>query len=605
VPIARDISGSETAGTGGSGGGGSGTSGSAGVDAGSSSRYAVTDGVQARSDKLDLLFVVDNSISMADKQTLLTASLPHLLERLTNPLCIDAEGQAAATQPVNGTMPCPQGASRARAPVLDMHVGVITSSLGAFGGEECAGDPSKNDRAHLVPTLRGDGPATFQDKGFMKWGPDAGAVSELGELTAAVQQMVTLAGESGCGYEATLEAAYRFLVDPQPYETIVRSAGEGVPSGTDAELLAQRAAFLRPDSAVQVVILSDENDCSASVEMGWLVSLRSTYLPRATSQCDSDPNDACCRSCGQTAEPGCPSSNEDPNCVQVHDSTSDSPNLRCFDQKRRFGVDLLYPTPRYAVGFTDRVICPGSNRDDADCQCRLAEFTGDEPCEAGPSQPNPLFASGRHPSLVSVAALVGVPWQYLASDLEDPTSYDTLSVARLNELGRWPVIAGSPTLGIAPSDPFMQESIAPRSGTSSITGDSILPPATASTNDVNGHEYNVLARNDLQYACITELPMPRECSNVEAGRGCDCDPDEQPELALNPVCRTESGAYGTLQTRAKAYPGLRHLELMAYLDARGIPASICSPNTSDPNQPNYGHHPAIRAMLRRLDVMLK
>ena len=38
-------------------------------------------------------------------------------------------------------------------------------------------------------------------------------------------------------------------------------------------------------------------------------------------------------------------------------SKSTSTNLRCFDQKRRFGIDFLYPVDRYVAGTTSMVPC--------------------------------------------------------------------------------------------------------------------------------------------------------------------------------------------------------------------------------------------------------
>src|SRR5579871_2972050 len=48
------------------------------------------DQIQQKSvDKIDLLFMVDNSISMADKQQVLQAAVPDLVQRLVNPNCVD------------------------------------------------------------------------------------------------------------------------------------------------------------------------------------------------------------------------------------------------------------------------------------------------------------------------------------------------------------------------------------------------------------------------------------------------------------------------------------------------------------------------------------
>ena len=61
-----------------------------------------------------------------------------------------------------------------------------------------------------------------------------------------------------------------------------------VKQGIDADLLEQRANFLRPDSSVVVVVLTDENDCSiVDGGYGWLAGHQGPggeyVLPRATA----------------------------------------------------------------------------------------------------------------------------------------------------------------------------------------------------------------------------------------------------------------------------------------------------------------------------------
>src|SRR5687767_8788843 len=43
-------------------------------------------------DKVDLLFSIDNSASMGDKQAILAAAVPNLVQGLLNPRCVDADG---------------------------------------------------------------------------------------------------------------------------------------------------------------------------------------------------------------------------------------------------------------------------------------------------------------------------------------------------------------------------------------------------------------------------------------------------------------------------------------------------------------------------------
>lgn len=93
---------------------------------------------QSAVDKIDLLLNIDNSRSMADKQQILALAIPDLVNRLVNPRCIDtATSLPTQQQPANSTDPCPAGAKREFNPVFDIHVGVITSSIGGHGADSC------------------------------------------------------------------------------------------------------------------------------------------------------------------------------------------------------------------------------------------------------------------------------------------------------------------------------------------------------------------------------------------------------------------------------------------------------------------------------------
>ncbi|HEX3343977.1 MAG TPA: hypothetical protein VHS09_05360, partial [Polyangiaceae bacterium] len=88
-------------------------------------------------DKVDLLFMIDNSASMGDKQALLASAVPDMINRLVAPNCVDANGNpiAGATAAPDGT--CSSGKAEFP-PVHDMHIGVVSSSLGGRGGDQCS-----------------------------------------------------------------------------------------------------------------------------------------------------------------------------------------------------------------------------------------------------------------------------------------------------------------------------------------------------------------------------------------------------------------------------------------------------------------------------------
>ncbi|MCS6901154.1 MAG: hypothetical protein RMJ98_15605 [Myxococcales bacterium] len=181
------------------------------------------------SKKMDLLFVVDNSSSMKDKQIQLANVAPELLTRLVNPRCVDQSGVQVA-QPSTPQEPCPAGSTREFDPVADLHIGVISSSLGSHGGDYCTDvdreDPDQDFRKNFTQNDRGrllnrglrkdeskvDFPTepTYNGLGFLVWDP-AGAGSPPGEKDIAqvaqgVRNLVLGADQIGCGYEAPLEA---------------------------------------------------------------------------------------------------------------------------------------------------------------------------------------------------------------------------------------------------------------------------------------------------------------------------------------------------------------------------------------------------------------
>lgn len=562
-------------------------------------------------DKVDLLFVIDNSPSMADKQELLKDAVPTLLERLINPPCISRDDRGVVVEVDGPGDTCPQGFVKEFEPLIDLHVGVITSSLGGHGGDICSPfaptsyNESRNDRAHLLATVRPDLPA--YDNGFLAWDP-AGTKHPPGDddvdtFMSSFQDHVVAAGEDGCGYEATQEAWYRFLVEPDPYQEVVVEDNQfAVAQGTDEVLLAQRAAFVRPDSLLMLVILSDEDDCSVvDGGIGWIVSQATApfggfTFPVGTTACATNPNDVCCRSCGlaENHPPrGCPPLDEDPACLAPRAAATDSINLRCFRQKERFGLDLLYPVSRYSDALTKPTVT-----DTRYCTDGGLLPSGEE--QACPIVGNPLFQGTRDPSLVIYTAIVGVPWQDIATaDSLQGDSLEYLNAAELSELDRWALIVGDPERGIPPLDPLMIASTEPRTGVHPLTGEPLGPAESVDpkANSINGHEYANSDNSDLQYACTFPLATPRDCDQDIA---CDCS---SADLARNrPLCNPpEGGPAETTQHYAKAYPGARHLQVARRLGEMASVASIC-PKVVDPptSAVAYGYNPAAEHMYARL-----
>ena len=564
---------------------------------------------QTAVDKIDLLFMIDNSISMADKQAILGDAVGSLANRLVTPVCVDAMGKPIAGLSANAEGNCTQG-SPEFTPIKDIHIGVVSSSLGAHGGQTCS-DPVGDDKGQLVPVVRPSPMVTtWNNSGFLFWDPRAKGTppgtAVVSQLQDNFRNMVISVGQTGCGFESSLEGWYRFLIDPQPIVATPAVTGMGTDTTTKPQynadpnanpILRQRAAFLRPDSLVAVIMLSDENDCSIVDEgQGWLVGQQtlngsSFRMPKSTSQCDANPNDACCVSCAATANTPCGKPSDDARCkadgTPYYAPADDALNLRCFKQKQRFGFDLLYPLNRYVDGLYEATI---RNRD-------------------GEMVANPLYvaAEGKVPrdkSLVFLAGIVGVPWQDIAANVTDAQ----LNYKVYKDID-WNLILGSPgddkTAPTPPTDRLMFETIQDRSQIwpnydhPVIHGQGVLAPSTATgrPNAINGHEVDIKGKDDLQYACIFQLPQERpDCT----GAGCDCDQAGQDYK--RPLCN------GSTQTHAKAYPGVRELQVLKDFGAKGtqnsIVASIC-PKTLTKSDPSYGYNPAVSAIIDRLKEALK
>jgi hypothetical protein len=555
---------SDTTGTGGSGsGGGGGGGGDAEVQA------------------VDILFVIDNSRSMGDKQEVLAASIDTLVSALVNP---------------------PDGG--AFEPVTDVHIGVISTSLGGHGADACNAEvePMENDRGRLLDRGNTGFVATHDDLGFLAWDPLQAAtpagVDDEATLDDRLAQLITGSGQYGCGYEATHESWYRFLVDPNPLDEISVVNNGAVLKGTDDVVLWQRASFLRPNSVLAIVVLSDENDCSMrdGGQNYFAAQLSSDgepyHLPKPRAACAVDPDDACCRSCGQAPAAGCDDSQDD--CAGALTTLDDHVNLRCFDQKRRFGIDFLYPIQRYVDALTDKEI---ADRD-------------------GNIRPNPLFTDldplddhdlARGPEHIVLATIVGVPWQDIAreSDGEPDLKVGYQNAEELETNNTWMLILGDPSkyhtdTSALPQDPLMIESVDPRTGTHPITGESVAPPGSGpNANAINGHEVNRPGKDDLQYACIYDLPIPRDCANPTTA-SCSCGDTTN----AGPLCQDDDGNFTTTQYRAPAHPGIRHLSLVRALAERGVLGSVCPAQLDDAEAADYAYVASMRAIVRAMSPSL-
>ncbi len=358
-------------------------------------------------DKIDILFVIDDSGSMGDKQSVLAQAVPDLITTLANPPCTATDGSYVSS-PADPLSDCPKGSHRDFKAIHDIHLAVISTDLGARGGTgSCDKDGLGAGAKPLVATPDDGTLPSVDGKGFLAWDPAGaapgdGRYDDIQALAKDLEKIVRGVGQAGCGLEAPLESWYRFLVDPKPFTTVSidKDNYRASVAGDDTELKAQREAFLRPDSLVAIVMLTDENDCSfQSTGFGHITNTPhgpGEFL-RARSECAVDVNDPCCAPCSQTMA----NCQADPQCQSPESPFHQKSNLGCFDQKRRFGMDLLYPVSRYVDALTKEEV----------------------PSSDGTTGVNRLLVSkdGLHRGLdrIFLTGIVGVPWQLIARDPSD------------------------------------------------------------------------------------------------------------------------------------------------------------------------------------------
>jgi hypothetical protein len=593
---------------------------------------------------------------MGDKQAILAEAVPDLINGLLRPRCVSdvdgspdpSGGKAEPTGTKENRYGCREGMSPEFKPVTDMHIGIVSSSLGNFGGDVCAiNNPRTNDRGHLLNKNKAGGTVDkATPSSFLAWYPQskenedkkrhpepAKPVQLIDDLTTSFTDLVVGVEQTGCGLEAQLESVYRFLIQPDPWDDVkldnkrLADLGEGV----DYDVLKQRADFLRPDSLVAVIMLTDEDDSSADPlsvgGQGWAFMakkffnsnvyrgnpVQGTTAPRGSSACDTDPGSDDCTSCGfasqcNVSEPACQKLKQDPNCTEspvdgksgdgyngYFAPNDDELNVRFHRMKQRYGVDPQYPLKRYVDGFTKfkvpdrttehviKVAADGSRQIanySSSPKCTNPLFAAKLPREPGEEYCN-LARSTRSPDLVFFAVVGGVPNQLLHFDPNDPEKSRITNDDWVKILGRDP--ANYNYEGI---DDHMVQSIEPRKG----LGDPSLPRGDNGTDEIHGRDWKT-QKSDLQYACTFDLPTPRTCGANDPS--CDCGPDA---TTNPPLC----AASGNQQIKAKAYPTIREFEVVRALGDQGIISSLCPIQLTDKGAPTYGYRPAVATIIDRL-----
>lgn len=209
-------------------------------------------------DRVDLVFVIDGSRSMAEEQAALLAELPWMISTLLTG-DVNGDGDDDDAEDFDA--------------FRDLHVGVLTMDMGT-GGHALA-TCAEPDFGH-DGVLRTEGAAAEACQtsypSFLAYRPGRG--TDPGRFASQVACLVGGVGTEGCGVEQPLEAILKALTpssaqpwtspdfvpvgDPrappalaEPFFRASEPHGDGANDG-----------FLRADSLLVVVPITDENDCS-------------------------------------------------------------------------------------------------------------------------------------------------------------------------------------------------------------------------------------------------------------------------------------------------------------------------------------------------------
>ncbi len=629
-------------------------------------------------DKIDILFAIDSSPSMGDAQSVLAASVPAFIDRLLNPRCVStiactsapdcaALGANAQCNLGNASGLCfvpGDGNKCTTVPntkpefdaVHDMHIGIVSSSLGGGGSPDIcvAANPDathQDDHGYLLNRTSGPPEGTVNNAkpldgnggNFLAWlpasdprnaGKGAPNVTEYGDgeanqLGKDFQSLVQGVNQHGCGLEAQLESWYRFLIQPDPWDTITLTTddppkavvGSNGGTGVDATLLKMRHDFLRPDSLVAIIQLTNKED-SWSDPMwlggyGW-TSRTQTFPggpgqgagPIGTSECfepvdmnsplTTGPNNPDCTSCafpGSLKPIAKTPIGQDVNCQAcamgassclqkgwytpaaptVPITAADGLNARYASQlmRAKYGFDNQPSIQRYVDGLKSPTV-PDRNNESHDSSnyvptrnCTNPLFAQNLPdgSDTSPGAICTLQPGSRTPDLVFYTLIGGVP-PAIVTDANG-------NLKQALTAADWATLVGKDPAhyifdGI---DPHMLQSTAPRSGLQT-------PPGvyTLGADPVNGREWNTLTSGagiDLQYACTFTLPTPKDCTAAINAGTCDCvgaaaaSPDGPP--LCDPVTRS-------MQVRGKAYPAIRELRVAQALGTQAVVGSVCAPD---------------------------
>jgi len=209
--------------------------------------------VQPLNRNVDILFLIDDSSSMRLAQDNLRRSLPTFMTRLQDPPGLP-----------------------------NIHIAVVSQDMGAGDGSISGCDSTGGKNGIFQYTARGTCTATGLQAGAT-YISNIGGVANYTGNAADVFACIAALGESGCGYEHQFAAILRAL----------GADGRGAAP-------AENQDFLRPDAYLVIIMLTNEDDCSATTGVPLFDTATNT---NAQSQL-GPPSNFRCNEFGHLCDPG-------------------------------------------------------------------------------------------------------------------------------------------------------------------------------------------------------------------------------------------------------------------------------------------------------------
>ena len=234
---------------------------------------------------VDLLFVIDNSGSMAEEQARLAAAFPALigiLEAPDNAL----NYRIGFTTTDAGNPRCPAASTTPEAGNLVLSSCIDRVDQGEFTAQDIdfsaactAGCALRDSDLQILPTA-----TQFDDtKAPRKWLENTSGVTNVsGASMLEALQCYAPQGVAGCGFESHLESMYLALA---------RSKDKGSKNNY---------GFLRDAAVLSVVIVSDETDCSFTPEFKDIFTTNKVFWNDPAN--DVAPTSAMCWAAGVACE---------------------------------------------------------------------------------------------------------------------------------------------------------------------------------------------------------------------------------------------------------------------------------------------------------------